>query len=229
MNRLPLYPGTPDIMHKRIVSIARLHYITGACPPGLSQAAFVETLCSAGVRWIQFRSKHQSFPAFIRAAAEVKEVCDKYGATLIINDNVEAALAVRAAGVHLGREDMLPSEARKMLGDTAVIGGTVNTPGDVLRLSGEPVDYIGLGPFRFTSTKEKLSPVLGLEGIKELLPCAAIPVIAIGGITSGDVQPLLGAGVHGVAVSSALSLSENPPETVKQFLKTIYPSEPIPV
>ncbi|MDR2692557.1 MAG: thiamine phosphate synthase, partial [Dysgonamonadaceae bacterium] len=138
-----------------------------------------------------------------------------YGADLYINDHVEICRRIGATGVHLGKSDMPPGEARKILGKNFIIGGTANTFEDILRLNAEGVDYIGLGPFRFTATKKNLSPVLGLPGYKQIMEQCAVrginlPVFAIGGITAGDIPALLNSGITGIAMSSAILQAENP-------------------
>jgi thiamine-phosphate pyrophosphorylase len=146
----------------------------------------------------------------------------RFDAKLIINDNVTLAHEILADGVHLGKTDMKPDEARSILGENFIIGGTANTFDDIYFLQSEEVDYIGLGPFRFTTTKEKLSPILGIEGYERIIKkCreenVSIPIIAIGGIKSEDVRELIKVGVYGVAVSSAINLSNNIGFSVKEF------------
>jgi thiamine-phosphate pyrophosphorylase len=121
---------------------------------------------------------------------------------------------------------MSPTEARELLGKGFIIGGTANTFEDIERLAASGVDYIGLGPFRFTSTKENLSPILGIEGIEGIIKkCNEkgihIPIIAIGGIKTEDVKTIMDKGVYGIAVSSSINLSENKIETVKRFVNKI--------
>ena len=113
--------------------------------------------------------------------------------TFILNDRVELAALIGADGVHLGKNDMSPMEARSILGPQAIIGGTANTFDDILRLIDESVDYIGLGPFRFTSTKKNLSPVLGIEGYAHIFQLCKehninIPIVAIGGLDKSDFK-----------------------------------------
>jgi thiamine-phosphate pyrophosphorylase len=199
-------------------SISRLQYIT-------TNPVDAEKACRAGVDWIQLRVKKKPEKEWKTLAEETLIVCRRYGAKLIINDNVLLAKEIEADGVHLGKEDMNPAEARlisrerPMPGEKFIpaakfiIGGTANTIEDVNRLVGLGVDYIGLGPFRFTTTKMNLSPVLGLAGYSaiisqlEALP-GTIPVIAIGGIKVEDVSDLLKTGVYGIAVSSAITQSD---------------------
>src|SRR5688572_23978839 len=164
--------------------ISDLQYITQETS-SWSHVQLAELACSGGVRWVQLRVKGKTDDVFLQLAQKVKAVCEKYGSRLIINDNVGIAKAVAANGVHLGKEDMHPVKARQLLGENSIIGGTANTIEDILHLSAYGVDYIGLGPFRFTTTKEKLSPILGLEAYVKLVgECQkhniTTPLIAIG-------------------------------------------------
>ena len=223
-----------------VAMISRLHYITQDLPD-FSHAQLAEFSCKGGADWVQLRIKYplsDSPPkgereiqaTWLKIAEETKSICKKYGAKLIINDNVLLAKEIEADGVHLGKEDMNPKEARKILGNNFIIGGTANSLEDVKQQIENKVDYIGLGPYRFTSTKEKLSPVLGLNGIKNIIrtmPPAlmglggGIPVIAIGGIRIEDVKLLMQTGIHGVAVSSAINLAEDKSEMTKKFISSI--------
>ena len=117
-----------------------------------------------GCRWIQLRMKDAMEIDFLRAAKKIRRLCDEYHATLILDDHVEWVGLTGADGVHLGKNDMPISEARRILGDTFIIGGTANTIADVEDHWKSGADYVGCGPFRFTTTKEKLSPVLGIGG-----------------------------------------------------------------
>ncbi|MDP1747125.1 MAG: thiamine phosphate synthase, partial [Bacteroidota bacterium] len=129
----------------------------------------IQSTLDAGCEWVQLRFKHAGEKEFSSVAEQVKNICQKYNATFIINDNVELAKNIDADGVHLGLQDMSVLQARTILGDNKIIGGTANTITDVLARIQESVDYIGLGPFRFTSTKTNLSPVLGLDGYKNIM------------------------------------------------------------
>jgi thiamine-phosphate pyrophosphorylase len=142
---------------------------------------------------------------------------------LIINDDAAIALESGADGVHLGQKDMAVEDAREMLGKKAIIGGTANTCEEAVALSASGVDYIGLGPFRFTRTKQQLAPILGLDGLQSVVKAlhihqAALPVFAIGGITEADVIPILETGVYGIAVSSAINLSVDRKAAVVKML-----------
>lgn len=122
-----------------------------------------------GYDWVQLRFKNGSLDDLSILAESAKLLCDAYCATFIINDHVSLAHEVDADGVHLGLTDMTISEAREILGAEKIIGGTANTFSDVEQRITENCNYIGLGPFQFTSTKEKLSPVLGLEGYSDII------------------------------------------------------------
>jgi thiamine-phosphate pyrophosphorylase len=201
------------------MQISKLQYIT-------THAVQAEKACKGGATWIQLRVKDASAEDWLAMALSTKIVCKKYGATLIINDNVAIAKAIQADGVHLGKEDMPPDEARKILGDNYIIGGTANTLDDIKRLAAQKVNYIGLGPLRFTSTKTNLSPVLGFEGYRNIVKQMQsekihLPLIAIGGIQMADVPELLATGVHGIAVSSAITTSGNIESAITDFLQKI--------
>lgn len=197
------------------MKISNLHYITTT-----AQAA--ELACQGGVRWVQLRVKNLPAAEWQQRALDVQAVCQRHGATLIINDNPALALAIGADGVHLGKQDMAPAEARALLGPEFIIGGTANTFADIEGLVAAGVDYIGLGPLRFTTTKEKLSPILGLAGYADILgQCRAAdfttPIIAIGGVALADIPALLATGLHGVAVSGAIGNAADPAAAATLF------------
>ncbi|MCE7063710.1 thiamine phosphate synthase [Dyadobacter sp. CY326] len=186
----------------------------------------IKLALAAGCRWIQLRVKNEPDSEVLEIAKAAKAICDSYDAELIVNDFPNIAKAVDAYGLHLGLNDMSIPEAKKIVGDEMIIGGTANTFEDVLLRMDEGADYIGLGPYRFTTTKQNLSPILGLEGYQTILNKLAahqlsIPIIAIGGVLSNDIPALLATGVHGVAMSSALIQSENPEETVQKIEKIL--------
>jgi thiamine-phosphate pyrophosphorylase len=208
--------------------ISRLHYITQEVPCK-SPWQLADEACRGGARWVQLRIKNKSYDEWMDAALKTLAVCRKYGSKLIINDNVDIAKESKADGVHLGKTDMDLSMARKVLGEDVIIGGTANTFDDIKKLAGKRVDYIGLGPFRFTTTKEKLSPLLSLEGYRRIMDqCASekisIPVIAIGGILKEDVMPLLQTGAYGVAVASSIGLAQSIHDAALEFVEILKES-----
>lgn len=184
--------------------------------------AFIE----GGGRWVQIRMKDASDEDIKKVVDAVKPKCIETGTFLLLNDRVELAKELNVGGVHLGKDDMPISKARMILGAAAVIGVTANTFTDIAAVSNLDIDYFGIGPYAQTSTKENLSPILGLDGIRDI--CYEmekkeinIPHVAVGGIKLEDVLPLLEAGVNGIAVSSAIADSDDIVKTTKEFLKVL--------
>ena len=181
----------------------------------------------AGCDWIQMRFKNQTAKNSFALAEAVKFLCEEYLANFIVNDNLYLAQQIAADGVHLGLSDMKIDEARAILGSTKIIGGTANTFEDIVNHTKNGCDYIGLGPFRFTNTKEKLSPILGLSGYYEILEKLKknkieIPVYAIGGITLKDLNPLIQTGIHGIAVSGIITKSDEKELLIQQLNEKLY-------
>jgi len=205
--------------------IASLHCLTQDLAHR-SHAEQVRTACEAGVDWVQLRVKNQSHDDWLNIAQEARAITNQFQVILIINDSVEIARAVNADGVHLGQEDLSPMDARKILGEEKIIGYSAHSLDEILAARYFDIDYFGLGPFRFTSTKERLEAVLGFEGIQNIIQRAKEggilkPIIAIGGIQLKDVHDLIQKGVDGIAVSSAINLAGNPKETIRQFQKQL--------
>lgn len=176
-----------------------------------------------GCKWIQLRMKDATDEEVEPIANRLLKVCHNQGATFILNDRVDLCKRIKADGVHLGKNDMPINEARELLGHEFIIGGTANTFDDIRQLKRLSADYIGCGPFRFTTTKEKLSPIIGLDGyrvIAEQMKAEElhIPVCAIGGIEIDDVMPILHTGIQGIAVSGAILRADNPAEMMSKFL-----------
>ncbi|MFV0546766.1 MAG: thiamine phosphate synthase [Bacteroides sp.] len=178
-----------------------------------------------GCRWIQLRMKEASPEEIEQAAEQLKPICRSYGATFIVDDQVEIAQRLQLDGVHLGRHDMPVDEARRMLGPSFIIGGTANTMDDVRRLYHAGVDYLGVGPFRYTTTKQNLSPILGLEGYASILQQMKaegidLPLVAIGGLTQADLPDLLRVGITGIALSGSILNAADPKVETERFLKS---------
>lgn len=181
----------------------------------------------SGCNWIQMRFKNQTQNDVFTLAEAVKPLCEKYAANFIVNDDLYLARQIDADGVHLGLTDTKIDEARAFWGTSKVIGGTANTFEDIQNHVKNGCDYIGLGPFRFTATKEKLSPILGLSGYFDILQKMKkhkieIPVYAIGGITLRDVNPLMETGIHGIAVSGIITESNEKEKLIQQLKEKLY-------
>ncbi|UQD55239.1 thiamine phosphate synthase [Flavobacterium sp. K5-23] len=180
-----------------------------------------------GCDWIQLRYKNGSQQELHTLAERVKIICDVYLASYIINDNVHLAEELDADGVHLGLNDMDTKEARAILGKTKIIGGTANTFEDVVLQVKNGCDYIGLGPFQFTKTKENLSPVLGLAGYHSIIERMKaqnneIPIFAIGGIELENIDSLMETGIYGIAVSGLITQSKSPSQLITQLNNKLY-------
>ncbi|WP_277115492.1 thiamine phosphate synthase [Chryseobacterium sp.] len=164
-----------------------------------------------GVKWVQVRWKNAPENELIKLCEISKQLCSEYQSVCIINDHVQIAREIDADGVHLGLNDSAVKDARLILGENKMIGGTANTLSDVIQRIKESCDYIGLGPLRFTTTKEKLSPVLGFEGYQHIIDglrekSIDVPkIFAIGGVTLEDILPLQEIGIYGIAVSGLIS------------------------
>lgn len=180
-----------------------------------------------GCDWIQMRFKYQKPKKTFALAEAVKFLCEEYLANFIINDDVDLAKQLAADGVHLGLSDMGVAEARTILGKTKIIGATANTFEDIIHQVINGCDYIGLGPFQYTTTKEKLSPVLGLEGYRSIIEKMKaqniqIPVYAIGGISLENFESLMETGIHGIAVSGLITHSKNPLQLISHLNEKLY-------
>lgn len=182
----------------------------------------VRIALEGGCRWIQLRMKETSLEEMTPIAQEAMSLCQQHGATFIIDDHVELVKQLQADGVHLGKNDMPVAEARRILGKDFIIGGTANTFEDVRLHAKAGADYIGCGPFRFTTTKKNLSPILGLEGYADIVSRMKaeginLPIVAIGGITKGDIPALLKTGITGIAISGSVLRAKNPIEEMKEI------------
>lgn len=191
---------------KPSLSAVKRMFITHASPGAPSLLEQVEAACRMGVQCVQLRMKRASDREMLETAFRAVEICRRYGVLFIVNDRVQIARQSDADGVHLGQTDMSTGEARALFGADKIIGRTCNTREQVCEAIADGADYLGVGPYRYTATKENLSTVLGLEGYRKLMNTMIaenlrIPVFAIGGITDADESLLMDAGVQGVAVS----------------------------
>lgn len=180
-----------------------------------SIAEEVQMAIEGGCRWIQLRMKDATDEEVRETALELIPMCKETDTFLIIDDRVNVVADLKVSGVHLGKEDMDPLEAREILGPHAIIGITANTADDILKYKGKDIDYAGVGPFRFTTTKKRLAPELGLEGYRRFAKAVReagmeLPLVAIGGITIDDIDPLLETGVNGIAMSGAIINAPDP-------------------
>src|ERR1041384_8204288 len=196
----------------RGLQLPKLYPITDGAHT-LTHAEQVARLCAGGATLIQLRDKHATPREFYAAAEAALSVARAHGARLIVNDRADIALALQAAGVHLGQDDLDPTAARRLLGPRAIIGHSTHNLAQAESAAHLPVDYIAIGPVFATRTKANPAPVVGLEGVARVraaLP-ANLPLVAIGGITLENAHAVLAAGADSVAVVSALL---NEPELI---------------
>ena len=202
-----------------------LQFITHPSPR-FSITEEVRLVLEGGCKWIQLRMKDASYDEMRATALEIIPLCKENDAIMVIDDNVRLTDELRVHGVHLGKNDMPPRQAREELGPHAIIGVTANTAEDILAMRGIDVDYVGLGPFRFTTTKSALSPVIGLDGYRDIMSAirnagSELPVVAIGGITLVDIDPLMETGINGVAMSGAIINAPDPKEYTAKVIEAL--------
>jgi thiamine-phosphate pyrophosphorylase len=183
----------------------RLYPITDVRISGLSHAEQVARFSAGGATLIQLRDKYLSPREFYGEAEAALRMAHSRGARLIINDRVDVALALHADGVHLGRDDLSPSVARRLLGEGALIGFSTHNVEQAHAAADMPVDYIAIGPIFSTATKADPDPIVGLDGLRRVREViGGIPLVAIGGITAQNAPKVISAGADAVAVISAL-------------------------
>ena len=186
----------------------------------------IQLALEGGCRWIQLRMKDATDDEVRPIAVEAQKLCRAYGAKFIIDDRVALVRELGADGVHLGKNDMPIREARQILGPDFIIGGTANTFEDAKAHYEASANYIGCGPFRFTTTKQKLAPVLGLDGYRQIIQQMraaniTIPVVAIGGITKDDIPAILQTGITGIALSGTVLRADDPIAEMKHIINII--------
>jgi thiamine-phosphate pyrophosphorylase len=207
-----------------LTTLPRLYPILDAdalARAGVPLATAARALYEAGVRWLQYRDKRGSDAAVAAALRELREVFPAGDAVLLLNDRVHLCAPVGADGVHIGQEDMLPQEARRILGPHRLLGvSTHNATQLSAAIATGAADYLAIGPVFATGSKENADPVVGLAGVKAARASTRLPLVAIGGITGGNGRAVIEAGADSVAVISAL-LSENDrqmAERVRDFI-----------
>ncbi len=199
--------------------IPKLHYISQGSS-SKEQLENIQNACNSGAELVQLRFKHVSEKNFLKVAEEAREITSYFQTRLLINDYYKIAKEVKADGVHLEKTDSCPTIARTYLYPWQIIGGTANTLQDCEALIEKEVDYISLGPFRFTTTKDTLPSVLGLNGYTAIIEAlkTKTPILAVGGITTADVKAILETGISGLAVSGEITRNFNTIQLFNQLL-----------
>ena len=183
-------------------------------------AETVEQAILGGCSVVQLREKECDTKEFFQLAKGIKQVTDKYNIPLIINDRIDIMLAVDAAGVHLGQEDMPVKEARRIIGENKIIGVSAHNLEEAKKAWEEGADYLGVGAIFGTKTKKNTVDT-SIETLKEICHIVKIPVVAIGGIGLSNIYQLNGSGISGVAVVSAIMAAENVKEVAAELVRKI--------
>ena len=200
------------------MDLPTIYPITDTRITDLSHPEQVKRLVDGGARLIQLREKHQSSIDFYKDAARALEIAKTSDTKILINDRVDIAMILGAAGVHLGQNDLPPIEARKLLGNHALIGYSTHSEKQALEATRMPIDYIAVGPIFETSSKENPDPVVGVDGLRRIRNTVGdFPLVAIGGITQENCKDVLAAGADSVALISAL-LSD-PPNIARNYME----------
>lgn len=202
--------------------VAPFHYLTQDLPER-THAQQAEIACKSGANWIQYRCLSKSDEELIEEINTLAMICDDWGATLIITDHFHLLHLVDVQGVHIENMSADLSAIREQIGEDKTLGASANSIEDILAIvSSGAADYIGCGPFSTTLTKPNDYPLLGVSGYRDIMHKLSgkqitIPLLAVGGVQVTDVQPLLDAGVFGVAVSAAVNKADDPGAAIKEF------------
>ena len=208
--------------------IEKLHYITHDVPH-LSHIEQVQLACEAGAKWIQYRCLSKTDEALLQDINAIAEICDDWGTTLIVTDHIHLNGKADIQGFHIENMDADFIALRKLVGNDITLGGSANTIENLVRLANEGADYAGFGPYAETETKPNNYTLLGIEGyqnaVRELKDQDInIPVVAVGGIKTYDVEALMQSGIYGVAVSGAINFADDFIETYQDFYSLVKES-----
>ena len=190
-----------------------------ACLHGRPLLECVEEALAAGVTLVQYRAKAEDGGVLYAEACKLKELCDKYNVPLIINDRLDIALAVGAAGVHLGQDDLPCAVARRLLGEDFIIGVSAHNPAEAVQAVSEGADYLGCGAVFGTATKHDVAK-LGLENLRAIRKAVAVPMVGIGGITADNYAEVLATGADGAAIVSGILAQDDIGAVVKKLVAT---------
>lgn len=190
-----------------------------ACLHGRPLLECVEEALAAGVTLVQYRAKAADGGVLYAEACKLKELCDKYNVPLIINDRLDIALAVGAAGVHLGQDDLPCAVARRLLGEDFIIGVSAHNPAEAVQAVSEGADYLGCGAVFGTATKHDVAK-LGLENLRAIRKAVPVPMVGIGGITADNYAEVLATGADGAAIVSGILAQDDIGAVVKKLVAT---------
>ena len=197
------------------LELPKIYPITDVRLSKISHVEQVEKLIEGGAKFIQLREKYASAREFYKSAESALKIARKHNVKIIINDRVDVALALKADGVHLGQDDLPPAEARKILGEKAIIGFSTHNVEQAIAAVRMPIDYLAIGPIYTTKTKENPDAIVGLEGLRKVREATGnFPLVAIGGINLENLREVYDAGANSAAIisnliSEAYKISEN--------------------
>jgi thiamine-phosphate pyrophosphorylase len=205
--------------------IEKLHFITHDIVQH-THVAQAQLACEAGAKWIQYRCLSKNDDELLIDINLIAEICDDWGATLIVTDHVHLKDKADIQGFHIEDMDADFVALRKQVGEEYTLGGSANTVENIIRLAKEGADYAGFGPFKLTTTKPNRSPLLGVKGYEDAMALLKaehinLPILAVGGVTLSDVAPLLASGIFGIAASSAINQAEDLREAYAAFYHAI--------
>ena len=204
--------------------VGRFHVLTDTLlQTHFSHVELAELAIAGGADTIQFRQKEGATRELIRVAEQIQRLCAGAGVTFIVNDRVDVAIAAGAKGVHLGQEDFPIPLARRLLGEEAIIGGSASTLEEARQCLLDGADYVGFGPVFPTASKQDAAPASGLDLLRRVVDAIPLPIIAIGGITQENASRVAKAGVHGIAVISAVCCQKDPEEATLCLRRLLEP------
>lgn len=202
--------------------IGRIHVITDTeLQTRFSHIDLANLAIAGGADTIQFRQKIGSTREMIETARQIKQLCIDHGVTFIVNDRLDVAIASDSDGVHLGQDDFPIPLARDLLGNKKIIGGSAVTLEEAQKCLVDGADYIGFGPVFPTTSKADVSPVTGIDLLKEVIDKVPLPLIAIGGVNTDNAPEVIQAGAHGIAVISAVCCQQDPEQATRELFRAL--------
>jgi thiamine-phosphate pyrophosphorylase len=202
--------------------IGRLHILTDTVLQSrFSHLELARMAIKGGADTIQFRQKVGATREMIEIVRQLKQLCLDSGATLVVNDRLDVAIAAEADGVHLGQDDFPIPLARKLLGESRIIGGSAATLEEAQKCLVEGADYIGFGPVYPTTSKADADPATGIKVLKQTVEAIPLPIIAIGGISAENTPEVMRAGAKGIAVISAVCCQDDPEQSTRALRQAL--------
>jgi thiamine-phosphate pyrophosphorylase len=205
--------------------IGKLHVLTDtALQSRFSHIELTRLAIAGGADTIQYRQKSGSTREMIEIAQNMKQLCTEAGATFIVNDRLDVAVAAEADGVHLGQDDFPVPLARELIGEGRIIGGSAATMEEARKCLSEGADYVGFGPVFPTTSKDDAGPVSGIDILRQVVETISLPIIAIGGVAAENIPDVMRTGAHGIAVISAVCCQDDPEQATRSLYQALHES-----